>query len=584
MTLDKLACIALTVFALGAAAAAQDTPAPEMATGISEKEAVTAQRFMVAAANPLAAQAGYDVLAEGGSAADAMVAVQFVLNLVEPQSSGIGGGAFLVAYDADSGSLRTFDGRETAPLAADESLFLDPAGERLGFWDAVVGGRSVGTPGTLKLMETAHRRYGRLDWARLLEPAITLAEQGFAVSPRLAAMLANDRVAERLRTFPAAREYFYPGGTALGAGDRLANPAFAETLRTVAAEGAGAFYTGPIAQDIVAAVRGAEGNPGLLSEDDLAAYAVIERDPVCAAYRGRRVCGMGPPSSGALTVGQILRLLEHFDMPSLGPDSPEAWHLFIEASKLAYADRALYMADSDFVSVPTAGLLDDTYMTQRAQLISRDAALEAPAAAGNPPWREARAYGAHDGLDLPGTSHVSIIDGEGNAMSLTTTIETGFGSTLMVRGFLLNNELTDFSFAPADALGRPIANRVQPGKRPRSSMAPTIVLDENGKVELLIGSPGGSRIIAYVAKTLVAVLDWDMDVQSAIDLPHIANRNGATDLEAGTAAQALGEALAARGHETLVRDLNSGLHGIRVTVDGLVGGADPRREGVVLGD
>lgn len=588
MTLNRQACTGLTVFALLAAAlpalAQEAAPAPEMATGRAQIEAVRAKNYMVAAANPLAAQAGYDVLAEGGSAADAMVAVQLVLNLVEPQSSGIGGGAFLVLYDAERGDLTTFDGRETAPMAADETLFLDESGERLGFWDAVVGGRSVGTPGTLKLMETAHQRYGKLEWPRLLQPAIDLATSGFEVSPRLAGMLADENTAERLGTYPAARDYFYPGGTALQAGDLLVNPALAETLRTVAAEGSAAFYGGPIAQDIAATVQGAENNPGLLSVEDLAAYEVIERDPVCVPYRSHEVCGMGPPSSGALTVGQILKILEHFDLPGMGPNSTDAWHLFAEAGKLAYADRGLYMADSDFVNMPTAGLLDESYLTYRSQLISLDAPMETPVPAGNPPWREAQLYGAHEGLDLAGTSHVSIIDGEGNAVSLTTTIESGFGSYLMVRGFLLNNELTDFSFAPADDAGRPVANRVQPGKRPRSSMAPTIVLDRQGDVELLIGSPGGSRIIGYVAEALIGVLDWDLDVQAAIDLPHVTNRNGSTDLEAGTAAEGLAEALIARGHEVNMRDLNSGLHGIQVTASGLVGGADPRREGVALGD
>lgn len=565
-------------------AVAQDTSvAPEMSTGRADSQAVTTQNHMVAAANPLAVEAGAAVLAEGGSAIDAMVAVQMVLNLVEPQSSGIGGGAFLVYYDAASKQMTTLDGRETAPMAADESLFLDDNGEKLGFWDAVVGGRSVGTPGTLRLMETAHQRYGNLEWARLLQPAIDLAAGGFEVSPRLAGMLENEKVTERLHTFPTTKDYFYPGGQPLAEGDVLVNLPFAETLTAVANEGADVFYSGPIAADIVATVQGAESNPGLLAEEDLAAYKVIEREPVCADYRGRQVCGMGPPSSGALTVGQMLEMLERFDLASMGPNSVDSWHAFIEAGKLAYADRGLYMADSDYVSMPTEGLLDNEYMGQRAALISLETPMETPAAAGEPPWKETRVFGAHDGLDLPGTSHVSIIDDEGNAVSLTTTIETGFGSQLMVRGFLLNNELTDFSFAPVDSEGREIANRVQPGKRPRSSMSPTIVLDEDGDIELVIGSPGGSRIINYVAKTIVGVLDWGLDVQAAIDLPHMTNRNGTTDLEAGTAAEEFAELLVERGHEVNVRDLNSGLHGIHVTDAGLVGGADPRREGIAAG-
>ena len=364
----------------------------------------------------------------------------------------------------------------------------------------------------------------------------------------------------------------------------LQNQMFAETLEAIATGGAKAFYGGLIAEDIVYTVNNAAGNPGLLSLADLAGYRAIARDPVCHRYRAAQVCGMGPPSSGALTVGQILGILEHFDLPSKGPENVDSWHLFAEASKLAYADRSLYMADADFVRVPERGLLDPGYLTTRAQLINRDVALETPVAAGNPPWREATNYAFDTSLELPGTSHISIIDANGNALSMTTTIESGFGSNLMVRGFLLNNELTDFSFRPSRD-GRPIANRVEAGKRPRSSMAPTIVFDDAGEVSLVIGSPGGSRIIEYVAKTLIAVLDWKMDVQSAINLGHVANRNGGTDLEQGTPVAGLEEALVARGHAVNVRDLNSGLHGIQVLADGgLIGGADPRREGKAMGE
>ncbi|MEE8272312.1 MAG: gamma-glutamyltransferase [Alphaproteobacteria bacterium] len=580
-TLRRALLSAAALAAFIGAATAQDVQ-PEESTGRAASRASTAHEFMVAAANPLAAEAGYDILKLGGNATDAMVAVQLVLNLVEPQSSGIGGGAFLLYYDSGWDEVFVYDGRETAPMAADGALFLDDAGEPLGFWDAVVGGRSVGTPGTLRLLEIAHKAHGSLPWERLFETAIALAEDGFEVSPRLAGMLAGGR-AERLQTYATARDYFYPGGQALRAGDRLRNPEFAATLRLIADGGADVFYTGEIAQDIVEIVRNAQGNPGLLVLDDLASYQVVRRAPVCADYRGYHVCGMGPPSSGALTVGQILGILEHFDLPSMGPESVDAWHLFTEASKLAYADRGLYMADSDFVNMPTVGLLDPGYLTVRAQLVRLDTAIEPPAPAGNPPWRQATRFAPDASIELPGTSHISIIDGEGNAVSITTTIETGFGSNLMVGGFLLNNELTDFSFRP-ERDGRPVANRVEPGKRPRSSMAPTIVFDRDGDLYLVVGSPGGSRIIEYVAKTLIAVLDWDLDVQQAIDLPHLTNRNGGTDLEAGTAVVDWQEALEARGHEITVRDLNSGLHGIQVTGTGLIGGVDPRREGVALGD
>lgn len=577
-----LTTAAVTAMMVAAPLSAQTDVQPEEATGMSEgRPSILAETFMVAAANPHAVQVGYDVLVEGGTAIDAMVAVQMMLNLVEPQSSGIGGGAFLVYFDAATGTLTTLDGRETAPLSAGAGLFLDDQGDRLGFWDAVVGGRSVGTPGTLALMADAHARYGALEWARLLEPTIALAETGFEVSPRLAGMLTGNR-AERLQTYDTARSYFFPDGQALAVGDVRTNQPFADTLRMIAEDGPAAFYDGPIGAAIIATVQGAEDNPRLLSQEDLAAYTVIEREPVCADYRGYAVCGMGPPSSGALTVGQMLGILSHFDLPSMGPDSVDSWHLLAEAAKLAFADRGLYMADSDFVRVPD-GLLDPAYLTVRAQSVGLATAQETPVAAGNPPWQEAALWSAHTGLDLPGTSHVSIIDGAGNAVSLTTTIESGFGSNLMVAGFLLNNELTDFSFLP-ERDGRPIANRVEPGKRPRSSMSPTIVLDADGAVDLIIGSPGGSRIIPYVAKSIVAILDWEMDVQAALDLPHIVNRNGGTDVEAGTSAETFVDALAARGHAVTVRDLTSGLHAIRVTEDGLVGGADPRREGIAMGE
>lgn len=556
---------------------------PEEATGRARNEAVRAETMMVVAANPLAAEAGFRMLKEGGSAVDAMIATQLVLNLVEPQSSGIGGGAFLVYYDSESGETVTYDGRETAPLEAGPDLFLSDTGEALSFWDAVVGGLSVGTPGTVRLLAAAHADHGILEWSRLFQPAIELAENGFEVSPRLAGLLSGDS-AERLRTYPRARDYFFPGGEPLQVGDTLKNPEFAETLRAIAEGGAAAFYTGPIAEDIVNTVRNAEGNPGLMALEDLERYKVVERPPVCALYRSYDVCGMGPPSSGGLTVGLTLGILNHFDMAGFGPDTVDGWHLFAEASKLAYADRDLYMADSDFVRMPTAGLLDPAYLTVRAQLVSLDSAQETPVAAGNPPWTDAVRYGADASHEQPGTSHIAIVDAGGDVLSMTTTIESGFGSNLMVRGFLLNNELTDFSFEPVND-GRPVANRVEPGKRPRSSMAPTIVFDQAGEPFLAIGSPGGSRIIPYVAGTIIGVIDWDLNVQEAINLGHVTNRNGDTDLEAGTEAEALAEGLTARGHTINVRDLTSGLHGIQFMEDGtLLGGADPRREGLAIGE
>lgn len=537
-------------------------------------EPVTADNWMISAANPIAVEAGAQVLAKGGSAADAMVVVQTVLGLVEPQSSGLGGGAFLVWYDAQSGELTTLDGRETAPLAATPQLFQDDAGEPLKFFDAVVGGRSVGTPGTPALLEAAHRKWGRTRWADLLAPAINLAEKGFVVSPRMAASVARD--AERLGRFADTADYFLPGGAPIAQGAVLANPAYADTLRQMADHGAQVFYEGPIAADIVRTVQNAP-NPGVLSAVDLALYRVKERPAVCAAFRDMDVCGMGPPSSGALTVGQILGTMNTMDPTD--PTDPKTWRLLGDASRLAFADRGRYMADSDFVPMPTKGLLDPTYLADRAALLSQDTALQ-EVVPGTPAFDHALLWADDDSLELPSTSHISIVDAEGNALSMTTTIENGFGSRLMVRGFLLNNELTDFSFR-SHRNGVPIANRVEPGKRPRSSMAPTIVMRQ-GKPILVIGSPGGSRIIPYVATAILAWADWGMDIQQAISMPHAANRFGTYDLEDGTAAVDLQPELEAMGYKVNVRDLNSGLHGIEIG-EHLEGGADPRREGIVLG-
>jgi gamma-glutamyltranspeptidase/glutathione hydrolase len=570
------------IVALGTAMARAQEPAPEDATGRTAKPLVSAERHMVAAAHPDAVDAALAMLRSGGSAADAAVAAQLVLNLVEPQSSGIGGGAFALHYDAPSGTLTTYDGRETAPADADGDLFLGPDGAPVPFAQAMVGGRAVGTPGTVALLARLHARHGRLPWADLFAPAIRLARQGFTVGPRLAAMLAGPR-GEPLRTYPEARAYFFPDGIALPAGSRRTNPAFADTLEAIAAGGAAAFYEGPIAADIVAAVRTAAGNPGRLSLSDLADYRVIERAPVCRPYRTWRVCGMGPPSSGGIAVAQILGVLEGFDLPARGPNDPASWHLIAEASKLAFADRNRYVADSDFVEVPRDGLLDPAYLAARAREIRPDTTLAPPAAPGVPRGAAREPPASDRARGRPGTSHIAIVDDAGNAVSMTTTIEGAFGAQLMLRGFLLNNELTDFAFAPSRD-GRPVANRVAPGKRPRSSMAPTMVFGEGDTLRLVIGSPGGSRIIGYVARTLVAVLDWGMDVQRAIDLGHVVNRNGATEIEAGTDAEALREPLVALGHDVRVRDLNSGLHGIERVAGTLRGGADPRREGIAAGD
>ncbi|SFG05267.1 gamma-glutamyltransferase [Neptunomonas qingdaonensis] len=572
----------VTTVALATSQAA-DSVAPEAASATVFKSSVSAKDYMVAAANPLAANAGYQVLKAGGSAADALVAVQAMLGLVEPQSSGLGGGAFLIYYDAKTKQVTTFDGRETAPLAATPELFQNADGSSMQFYDAVVGGRSVGTPGTVKLLETVHKRFGSKPWAELLSPAIKQAKQGFTVSERLAGAIEDDQ--ERLSRYPDTKAYFFNADdTPLAAGQLLKNQAYANTLATLSSKGADAFYNGKIAQDIVARVRSATDNPGVLETRDFAAYQVKERTATCAPYHQFSVCGMGPPSSGALTVGQILGIASNFDIKGLGKDSPQAWQIIGDASRLAFADRGRYMADSDYVPMPQ-GLLDPSYLGERAKLITPGTALtKEQVAAGEPVWgNEAKVAQADDqSIEFPSTSHFVIADKEGNIVSMTTTIENGFGSRLMSNGFLLNNELTDFSFE-SHKDGYPIANRLEPGKRPRSSMAPSIVMKDDSPY-MAIGSPGGSRIIGYVANTLIAHFDWDMDIQDAINLPHLVNRFGTYDLEQGTSAEQFKDPLEKMGYDVNIRDLNSGIHAILLKDGKLVGGADPRREGEVYGD
>ena len=552
---------------------------PDVADSLAAKargEPILAKDWMVAVANPHAATAGARVLKDGGTAADAMVAVQAVLGLVEPQSSGIGGGAFLVWFDATTGKLTTLDGRETAPMAATPQLFQNTNGERLRFWDAVVGGRSVGVPGTPALMEAAHKRWGQKAWSGLFAEAIDLAESGFPVSPRLAALVAGD--ADRLRQFSDTAAYFFRGGEALVEGSRLTNAEYADVMRQMSTEGAQVIYSGDIAQAIVDTVRGAKSNPGVISLTDLDTYKVKERPAVCTPFRGHQVCGMGPPSSGALTVGQILGLLDHFPVGS--KNDPQTLRLIGDASRLAFADRGRYMADSDFVAMPTKGLVSADYLSERAKLLTGSRALT-DVLPGNPEYSHASLWADDVSLELPSTSHISIVDSYGNALSMTTTIENGFGSRLMTNGFLLNNELTDFSFS-SHSDGVPIANRVEPGKRPRSSMSPTIVL-KGGLPTLVIGSPGGSRIIGYVAEAIVAHVDWGMNVQAAVSIPHAVNRFGTFDLEKNTSLEKMVEPMEALGYKVKLRALNSGLHAISIAKDGLAGGADPRREGIALG-
>ncbi len=513
---------------------------------------------MVAAAHPLAAEAGYSVLKLGGTAVDAAIAVQMVLGLVEPESSGIGGGAFMLHWDEKRKLLQTYDGRETAPKAADAEMFLKEDKSPMAFMEAVVGGKSVGVPGVLRMLELAHRRHGRLPWSELFQYAVFAAEEGFILSPRLREQLARE---EHLRKDPlAAKLYYQADGTPKPAGTRVVNRAYGETLRAIALQGADAFYKGEIARDIVAAVR-SHANAGDLTEDDLAGYRAREREPVCGQFRSRRVCSMGPPSSGGIAVLQILGILEHAEFRLAPPRSAAAVHVFSEASRLAFADRARYVGDPDYIKVPVSRLLSNVYLKERSELIREHSMRQA----------------TPGDTEAPGTSHFSIVDADGNAVSMTTTIESTFGSRIMVRGFLLNNELTDFDFEPRRA------NSVWPQKRPRSSMAPTMVFRERELV-MAVGSPGGPNIIGYVAKTLVGTLQWGLDIQSAISLPNFGSRNGPTLLERGTVLEKLQPALKERSHVIEVVPLASGLHGIERVPGGWRGGADPRRDGVVRGD
>jgi gamma-glutamyltranspeptidase/glutathione hydrolase len=579
-TLLHIACLAIAsvVLALGVRAQLDPRSAPEAATGFATHELATAKRHMVSAASPLAAEAGREMLRAGGSAIDAAIATQLVLNLVEPQSSGIGGGAFILYWDKAAAALKVYDGRETAPASARPDRFL-AGGKPMPFNEAVLSGLSVGVPGLVRLLEDVHKQHGKLPWAKLFEPAIRLAEDGFEISQRLHILLRLDGAQSFV---PAARRYFFTdGGSALPIGYRLKNPEFANTLRAIADGGADAFYAGPIAQAIVDAVAAAPIAPGGMTLDDLKAYRVKERPPLCVTYRAHEVCGVGPPSSGGTTVAQTLKLIEPFDLGKAALNAA-AVHRIVEAQKLAYADRNRYLGDPDFIAVPD-GLLDDAYIAQRRALIDPARAAAKPQA-GEPPGVKRQSFGADATLERAGTSHISIIDGDGNAVSMTTTIEGAFGSHNWAAGFLLNNELTDFSFAPVDADGKPAANAVGPGKRPRSSMAPTIVFDTARHVEAVLGSPGGSRIILYVLKTLIALIDWGMDAQQAADLLNFGSQGSGLELELDWSAVPLALTLRPLGHRAVPSLMNSGIH-ILTRRDGrLEGAADARREGAALGD
>ncbi|NMX51918.1 gamma-glutamyltransferase family protein [Pseudomonas veronii] len=595
----------LTVIAAALALVACHSPvneppaAPELGSGYrTDLSPRHAAQHMAAAANPLAAEAGREMLRQGGSAIDAAIAMQAVLTLVEPQSSGIGGGAFIMLWDGNC--VQAYDGRETAPAGATERLFLKPDGQPMAFTAAQIGGRSVGTPGVLRALELAHKKTGHLPWARLFEPAIRLSEHGFAISPRLHSLIAADRF---IPQSPEMAAYFLNAdGTPKATGTLLKNPALAAVFKRIAEEGPDALYHGPIADEIARKVQG-HRNAGSLSEADLAGYAAKERAPLCTDYKRWKICGMPPPSSGGIAIAQILGTLQALQardprlaiapmtpLKSASPaglePTPEAVHLIAEAGRLAFADRALYVADADFVPVPVAGLVAPDYLARRAALIGeRSLGIAQP---GQPAGIQV-AYAPDRSPLRISTSQVVAVDDQGGAVSMTTTVESAFGSHLMVQGFVLNNQMTDFSFIPEEN-GQPVANRVQPGKRPRSAMAPTLVFDRHsGELLAALGSPGGSQIIEYVSKSLVAMLDWQLDPQAAISLPNFGSRNGATELETGLFSPALKQALRDKGHALSEIEMTSGIQAIVRTRDAqgkvlLSGGADPRREGEALGD
>jgi gamma-glutamyltranspeptidase/glutathione hydrolase len=568
------AFLAAALAAMPAFAQNLDLSAPEPPTGIEERRPVIAAREMVVAANPLAAQAGAAMLRQGGSAADAAIATMLVLGLVEPQSAGLGGGGFLLYFDAAKKELLALDGRETASRLATADMLLGADGKPLGFREALTGTLTVLTPSLVPLLEETHRRWGKLTWPQLFAPAIRLAEDGFAISPRLAQLIALDR--ERLARDPVTAAYFLNAdGSPKPAGMRLKNPDYAATLRAIAAEGAKAFMTGAIAQDIVERVNRDSVQPGRLTLEDMRDYRVRARAVPCVDYRLTRICSQPSPSAGGTTILQTMKLLEPFDLGT-SPNNPQGVHYLVEASKLAFADRGVYVADPDFAALPHDALLSDSYLAERRAMIRADRVSP-----GAPPGLGQRGETATP--DIPGTTHFSIIDKEGNALALTATVQDVFGTRIMLRGFLLNNQLVNFSALPVRD-GTPVANRIEPGKRPLSAMAPTMAFNrDDGALRLVTGAPGGTNILGYIVHTLVAVIDWDLDMQAAVSLPRIVNRNGKTDLEQGTAAESLKAPLEALGHEVNIRALNTGQHAIAVEDGKLIGGADPRREGLAVG-
>ncbi len=575
-----LAVCAIVLSFQGVSAKDVRPSSPEIATKVAKGASAKGTHYMMVTAHPEATRVGAEILKGGGGAADAVIAAQLVLGLVEPQSSGIGGGAFALYYDAAAKDLYAYDGRETAPATAGKYLFTGTDGKPMEFYQAALGGRSVGVPGVPRLLETIHGKHGRMPWRDLFSPAITLSEIGFTVTPRLAALADYD--AMKLKIFTPARLYFYPDTTnPLREGDRRSNPPYANLLRRIAMEGADAFYTGDNAEAIIKTVREDEENPGLLSLEDLAGYEVEQREALCQIYHAHRVCTIGEPSAGGLTLLITLGILNGFDLAKLGPDNAQSWHLMAEASRVALADRNFYMGDPHYIQSPGKRFLDPAYLAERAKLISPVKANPKITHGVPAGWKAFLPAEEPPSVKPPGTTQIIAVDTAGNIASMTSSIEDMFGSRMMVNGYMLNNQLTDFSFVP-EVDGKMVANRVEGGKRPASSMSPVIVFDADGAPVLVIGSAGGSAITGYILERIVGIIDWKQDVVAALAAPNIINRGNGIEMEEGGAD--LADGLRKRDHPVAIKELNSGLAAIKINKGVMTGAADPRREGTAMGE
>lgn len=558
----------------------EEKAAPETDTGLQESQAAIANDFMIVTANPIATQAGYDILERGGTAADAAFAAQLVLGLVEPQSSGLGGGGFAIYWNAKDKKLTTYDGRETAPSSVTENLFIK-SGQPMNFWDASIGGRAVGVPGLPALLDKLYEQNGTMPREDIFQPAFELSKYGFIASQRFVELLAANE--EHFRFFKSAKEYFMQnGGASITLNQNIKNSDYNSVLFDFQVKGSEIFYTGKVAEDIINTVNDAWYNPGNMSKEDFETYEVKLRDPVCGKYRTYKVCSMGEPSSGGLVLIQALQMLDRFDLETLDPNTAIPWHLIADASRLAFADRNLYMADPDVEETPGESLINPAYTAVRSSLIKDREAIES-VEAGIPLGWKAEDKVADNSVKNTGTTHISVVDKYGNALSLTSSIETAFGAKIMTNGFLLNNQLTDFSFMP-EKDGKKVVNRPGPNKRPRSSMAPVIIFDENDKPVMILGSAGGTRIIGYVLQRIIAVLDWNMPIEEALEMPNIISRGNVIEIEAERDIPFDIEVLEAMGHSVERQEMNSGLTALVYRGGQWHGAADPRREGDALGE